>query len=81
MYYSLHPMAVVKPRSFRRPPEETHVLLATAYYRLKRKDDGDRERAEVARLTAANQARQPGAKAADQPPAPEAQHPQGTTGQ
>jgi len=60
---------------------DAHVLLATAYYRLKRKDDGDRERAEVARLTAANQARQPGAKAADQPPAPEAQHPQGTTGQ
>jgi Tfp pilus assembly protein PilF len=49
--------AVVKDR-----PEfiDAHVLLATAYYRLKRKADGDRERAEVARLTAESQAKQPG---------------------
>jgi tetratricopeptide (TPR) repeat protein len=37
-----------------------HVLLATTYYRLKRKEDGDRERAIVARLTAEQQAKQPG---------------------
>ena len=60
---------------------DAHVLLATAYYRLKRKDDGDRERAEVARLTAANQAKQPGAKAADAPPSQPAPRPKGTTGQ
>ena len=39
-----------------------HVLLATMYYRLKRKDDAERERAIVTRLTAENQARQPGAQ-------------------
>jgi tetratricopeptide (TPR) repeat protein len=39
-----------------------HVLLATTYYRLKRKEDGDRERATVARLTAEIQAKQPGAQ-------------------
>ena len=39
---------------------EAHVSLATAYYRLKRKADGDRERAIVAKLTAEAQARQPG---------------------
>jgi Tfp pilus assembly protein PilF len=37
-----------------------HVLLATTYYRLKRKDDGDRERMVIQRLTEENQARQPG---------------------
>jgi tetratricopeptide (TPR) repeat protein len=47
---------------------DAHVLLATAYYRLKRKEDGDRERAEVVRLTAENQAKQPGAKASEEPP-------------
>lgn len=36
------------------------VLLATTYYRLKRKEDADRERAIVARLTAEQQAKQPG---------------------
>jgi tetratricopeptide (TPR) repeat protein len=40
---------------------DAHVLLATTYYRLKRKEDGDRERAVVARLTAEEQAKQPGA--------------------
>jgi Tfp pilus assembly protein PilF len=58
---------------------DAHVQLATAYYRLKRKADGDREREVVARLTAENQAKQPGAKAADAPPAPT--QPKGTTGQ
>jgi tetratricopeptide (TPR) repeat protein len=35
-----------------------HVTLATAYYRLKRKADGDRERAIVQKLTAEAQAKQ-----------------------
>jgi len=34
---------------------EAHVSLATVYYREKRKEDGDRERAIVARLTAERQ--------------------------
>jgi Tfp pilus assembly protein PilF len=59
---------------------DAHVLLASAYYRLKRKDDGDRERALVARLTAENQAKQPGAKAVDGPPAPPTPAPRGTAG-
>jgi tetratricopeptide (TPR) repeat protein len=41
---------------------EAHVTLATVYYRLKRKDDGDRERALVRKLTAEAQAKQPAAK-------------------
>ena len=41
---------------------EAHVTLATVYYRLKRKADGDRERATVLRLNAESQAAQPGAK-------------------
>jgi len=41
---------------------EAHVSLAAVYYRLKRKEDGDRERALVRRLTAEAQARQPAAK-------------------
>lgn len=36
---------------------EAHVALATLYYRLKRKQDGDREQAIVAKLTAEEQAR------------------------
>lgn len=32
-----------------------HVMLATLYYRLERKSDGDRERAQVRRLNAENQ--------------------------
>lgn len=43
-----------------------HVLLATTYYRLKRKEDGDRERATIERLNAENQAKQPGAKRAEE---------------
>jgi Tfp pilus assembly protein PilF len=42
---------------------EAHVSLATAYYRLKRKEDGDKERATVLRLNAEKQADEPGAKA------------------
>lgn len=38
---------------------EAHVTLATVYYRLRRKEDGDRERAIVERLNAEAQARQP----------------------
>ncbi|MFN0124658.1 MAG: tetratricopeptide repeat protein [Blastocatellia bacterium] len=44
---------------------EAHVQLASVYYRLKRKADGDREQVIIARLNAERQARQAGAKAAD----------------
>jgi len=37
---------------------EAHVALATVYYRLRRKDDGDRERAIVQKLNAAAQVKQ-----------------------
>ncbi len=43
---------------------EAYVLLATVYYRLQRREDGDRMRAVIERLNADAQARQPGAKAA-----------------
>ena len=46
---------------------EAHVSLATVYYRLRRKADGDRHKAIAQRLTAEAQARQPGA----QTPAPQ----------
>jgi Tfp pilus assembly protein PilF len=38
----------------KRAPEfvEAHISLATVYYRLKRKEDGDRERALVQKLKA-----------------------------
>jgi tetratricopeptide (TPR) repeat protein len=42
---------------------EAHVSLATVYYRLKRKEDGDRERQIVKDLSREIQAEQPGAKA------------------
>jgi tetratricopeptide (TPR) repeat protein len=41
---------------------EAHVSLATVYYRMKRKEDGDRERAIVLKLNAQKQAAEPGAK-------------------
>jgi tetratricopeptide (TPR) repeat protein len=41
---------------------EAHVSLATVYYRLKRKEDGDKERAIVLDLNAKSQAAQPGAQ-------------------
>ena len=43
---------------------EAHVSLATAYYREKRKAEGDRERAIVAKLFAEEQATEKGIKAA-----------------
>jgi tetratricopeptide (TPR) repeat protein len=42
---------------------EAHVSLATVYYRLKRKADGDRHKAIAEQLTADAQAKQPGAQA------------------
>jgi tetratricopeptide (TPR) repeat protein len=44
---------------------EAYVLLATVYYRLQRREDGDRMRTIIERLNAEAQAKQPGAKAAD----------------
>jgi tetratricopeptide (TPR) repeat protein len=41
---------------------EARVSLATVYYRLKRRDEGDRQRAAVAELNKAAQARQPTAE-------------------
>jgi len=41
---------------------EAHVSLATLYYRLKRKEDGDRERAIVQQLNQERQAEAPGAR-------------------
>ena len=41
---------------------EAHVTLATVYYRLKRKPDGDKERALVQKLNEEIQAQQPGVK-------------------
>jgi len=43
---------------------EAHVTLATIYYRLKRKADGERERAIVQRLNAERQAVEPGSQTA-----------------
>jgi tetratricopeptide (TPR) repeat protein len=42
---------------------EAHVSLATVYYRLHRKQEGDRERDIVLKLNAEKQAAEPGAKA------------------
>ncbi len=55
---------------------EAHISLATLYYRIKRKEDGDREQAIVRTLTAEKQAREAaeqvrrgnGGKAETQPP-------------
>jgi tetratricopeptide (TPR) repeat protein len=41
---------------------EARVLLASVYYRLNRKEDSDREKAAVQKLTAEQQAKQPGAQ-------------------
>lgn len=49
---------------------EAHVTLATVYYRLKRREDGDRERAIVDRLNKEIQAKQPGAVAPNAPETP-----------
>jgi len=42
---------------------EAHVSLATVYYRLKRKEEGDKQRAIVLQLNAEKQASEPGVKA------------------
>ena len=47
---------------------DAHVLLATTYYRLRRKGDGDAQREIVEKLTAEAQAKQPGARAAGAAP-------------
>lgn len=44
---------------------DAHVLLGTTYYRLQRKEDGDRQREIIERLNAEAQAKQPGARASD----------------
>jgi tetratricopeptide (TPR) repeat protein len=44
---------------------EARVLLASVYYRLNRKQDGDREKEAVQKLTAEQQAKQPGAQNSD----------------
>jgi len=49
---------------------EAHVTLATVYYRLKRREDGDRERAIVDALNKEIQAKQPGAVGANTPETP-----------
>jgi tetratricopeptide (TPR) repeat protein len=47
---------------------EARVLLASIYYRLNRKADGDRERAIVQKLNAEEQAKEPGARDGAAPP-------------
>jgi tetratricopeptide (TPR) repeat protein len=49
---------------------EAHVTLATVYYRLKRREDGDRERAIIDALNKEIQAKQPGAVAPNTPDTP-----------
>jgi tetratricopeptide (TPR) repeat protein len=49
---------------------EARVLLASVYYRLNRKEDGDREKAAVQKLTAEQQAKQPGAQSNNDQGAP-----------
>lgn len=44
---------------------EARVLLASVYYRLNRKEDGDREKTIVQKLNAEQQAKQPGAQSRD----------------
>jgi tetratricopeptide (TPR) repeat protein len=44
---------------------EARVLLASVYYRLNRKEDGNRERAIIQKLNAEQQAKQPGAQDPD----------------
>lgn len=49
---------------------EARALLASVYYRLNRKEDGDRERAMVRKLNSEQQAKEPGAPAGGDQPAP-----------
>ncbi|MES1258722.1 MAG: tetratricopeptide repeat protein [Acidobacteriota bacterium] len=46
---------------------EAHVTLATVYYRLRRKEDGDRERAILQKLNAELQEKQPGVRPDSKP--------------
>jgi Tfp pilus assembly protein PilF len=57
---------------------DAHVQLATAYNRLKRKDDADRERAIVDRLNREIQAKQPAPESPPQAPSAPPPSPQGT---
>ena len=52
--------------------EEAHVMLATCYFRLKQKEDGDRHSAIADRLRAERQERQakPPAESTSQPAVP-----------
>ena len=49
---------------------EARVLLASVYYRLNRKEDGDREKALIQKSNAEQQARQPGAHVGEPSPTP-----------
>ena len=49
---------------------EARVLLASVYYRLNRKADGDREKALIQKSNADQQAKQPGAQVGDPAPPP-----------
>jgi cytochrome c-type biogenesis protein CcmH/NrfG len=49
---------------------EARVLLASVYYRLNRKEDGDREKAIVEKLNVQQQNKQPGAQVGSQSPSP-----------
>jgi len=49
---------------------EARVLLASVYYRLNRKADGDREKAAVQKLTTAQQNKMPGAQTSGDQVAP-----------
>jgi tetratricopeptide (TPR) repeat protein len=54
---------------------ENRVLLASVYYRLNRKQDGDRQRAMVEKLNSEQQAKQPGSQEATGPTKPPAEPP------
>ena len=49
---------------------EARVLLASVYYRLNRKQDGDREKALIQKSNAEQQAKQPGAQVGEPTPTP-----------
>ena len=49
---------------------EARVLLASVYYRLNRKDDGDRQKALIQKSNAEQQAKQPGAHIGEPSPTP-----------
>jgi tetratricopeptide (TPR) repeat protein len=58
---------------------EARVLLASVYYRLNRKQDGDREKAIVQKLNADQQSKQPGSQTAVPSPSPKPPADQNTT--